>query len=68
MGHGSQYGFHERRLSAAVGTYDTQEIVVADFQIDVRKGFVAVVCDAYVAHRYQIHFAVIEVGYRVDVR
>ena len=60
MGHGSEYGFHECRLSAAVGTYDTQEIVVADFQIDMLNGFVSVVCDAYVAHRYQIHFAVIK--------
>ena len=40
--------------------YDTQEIVVADFQIDMLNGFVSVVCDAYVAHRYQIHFAVIK--------
>ena len=60
MGHGSEYGFHECRLSAAVGTYDPQEIEVRNLQVDVPEGLVAVVCDTYVAQRYQIRFAVIE--------
>lgn len=60
VGDGSQDGLHERRFSAAVGTYDPQEIEVRNLQVDVPEGLVAVVCDTYVAQRYQIHFAVIE--------
>ena len=60
MGDGSQDGLYERRFSAAVGTYDPQEIEVRNLQVDVPEVLLAVVCDTYVAQRYQIHFAVIE--------
>ena len=55
VGNRSQNGLHERRFAASVRTDDAQEVVLPDLQIDVLEGFVPVVCDAYVAQRYQCH-------------
>lgn len=60
VGDSSEDSLDQGGFTAAVGADDAEEIPFADLQIDVLQGFVAIVSDAYVAERDEIHGSVIK--------